>query len=81
MSNFLTCIFVYFYVVSSTKVMAQIDQREFFESKIRPVLVEHCYECHNSWGKAKSQLTLDSRDGLLKGGNEGPSIIPGNPEA
>ena len=80
MSNFLTCIFVYFYVVSSTKVMAQIDQREFFESKIRPVLVEHCYECHNSWGKAKSQLTLDSRDGLLKGGSEGPSIIPGKPE-
>ena len=53
---------------------------EFFESRIRPVLVEHCYECHNSSGKAKGKLALDYRDGLLKGGSEGPSIEPGKPE-
>ena len=46
---------------------------DFFEAKIRPVLVEHCYECHNSSGKAKAKLVLDYKDGLLKGGSEGPA--------
>ena len=50
---------------------------EFFESKIRPVLVAECYECHDA-KKQKGDLRLDYRDGLLKGGEEGPSIIPGD---
>ncbi len=49
---------------------------EFFESKIRPVLVAECYECHDA-KKQKGDLRLDYRDGLLKGGEEGPSIVPG----
>ena len=53
---------------------------EFFEAKVRPVLVEHCYECHNSSGKAKGKLALDYRDGVLKGGSEGPSVVPGKPD-
>ena len=56
------------------------EGNDFFESKIRPVLVEHCYECHNSSGKAKAKLILDFKDGLLKGGSEGPAIVPGKPE-
>ncbi|MFM2211786.1 MAG: hypothetical protein RL639_980 [Verrucomicrobiota bacterium] len=50
---------------------------EFFESKIRPVLVAECYECHDA-KKQKGDLRLDYRDGLLKGGEEGPSIVPGD---
>ena len=48
---------------------------EFFESKIRPVLVAECYECHDA-KKQKGDLRLDYRDGLLKGGEEGPALIP-----
>jgi hypothetical protein len=50
---------------------------EFFETKIRPVLVAECYECHDA-KKQKGDLRLDYRDGLLKGGEEGAAIIPGD---
>ncbi|HEV3029204.1 MAG TPA: DUF1549 domain-containing protein, partial [Planctomycetota bacterium] len=54
---------------------------EFFEKKIRPVLVERCYSCHSGEAKKlKGELYLDSREGLLKGGETGPSILPGDPE-
>jgi Protein of unknown function (DUF1553)/Protein of unknown function (DUF1549)/Planctomycete cytochrome C len=54
-------------------------RREFFEAKVRPVLAVHCYNCH---GAAKQQggLRVDSRDGLLKGGESGTSLIPGQPD-
>ena len=53
----------------------------FFERKVRPILVESCYECHSlESGKSKGDLLLDSRDALLKGGELGPAIVPGNPE-
>jgi mono/diheme cytochrome c family protein len=55
-------------------------QLEFFEKKIRPVLAEHCYQCHSAGAeKLKADLYLDSKDGLLKGGASGPAIVPGNP--
>ena len=54
---------------------------EFFESRIRPVLVKHCYECHSSAAaEAKGGLLLDFRDGGQKGGESGPAIVPGHPE-
>lgn len=54
---------------------------DFFESKIRPILVEHCYECHStSKGKAKGGLLLDSKEGVIAGGDSGPAIVPGDPE-
>ncbi|HEX3313387.1 MAG TPA: DUF1549 domain-containing protein, partial [Gemmataceae bacterium] len=54
---------------------------EFFEKKIRPLLAENCYSCHSpSAKKLKAHLRLDSRDGLLKGGDTGPAIVPGSPE-
>jgi mono/diheme cytochrome c family protein len=54
----------------------------FFEQKIRPVLVEHCYECHSAEAKKlKGNLFLDSKAGWQKGGDSGkPAIIPGKPE-
>ncbi|MDB6041334.1 MAG: hypothetical protein JWM99_5175, partial [Verrucomicrobiales bacterium] len=55
---------------------------EFFEKRIRPVLVEHCYECHSaSSQKVKGGLRTDSRVLLLKGGESGPAIVPDKPEA
>src|SRR5262245_57529212 len=54
---------------------------EFFESKIRPVLVDRCYQCHSQKAeKLKGDLYLDSREAILKGGENGPAIVPGNPE-
>lgn len=53
---------------------------EFFESRIRPVLVENCYECHCSQVESpKGALRLDSAEGLRKGGDSGPVIEPGKP--
>jgi hypothetical protein len=56
---------------------------EFFEQKIRPVLVEHCLKCHSVEAdhakKLKASLYLDSRDGLRKGGESGPAIVPHKP--
>ncbi len=54
------------------------EETKFFESKIRPVLANQCLECHSS-GKSKGGLALDHRDGLLKGGDSGPAIVPGKP--
>ena len=54
---------------------------EFFESKVRPVLVESCYACHSAQAeKLKGGLYLDTKDGLLKGGDSGPAIVPGDVE-
>ncbi len=56
-------------------------QTDFFEKKIRPVLVKDCYNCHSAeGGRVKGGLRLDTRDGLLKGGESGPAIVPGNPD-
>ena len=56
-------------------------QTEFFENKIRPVLATSCLKCHNAAeGKTKGGLALDTREGLLKGGDSGPAVVPGNPE-
>ncbi len=57
------------------------DQIEFFEKKIRPVLVESCYKCHSTEpdAKIKGGLALDTKEGLLRGGDSGPAVVPGNP--
>jgi hypothetical protein len=52
---------------------------EFFEAKIRPVLVKHCYSCHSADSKElRGGLYVDSRDGLRKGGDNGPAVVPGD---
>src|SRR5207247_9732822 len=53
---------------------------EFFEKKVRPVLAAHCFPCHSTGKKQRGHLTLDSRAGLLKGGDTGPAVLPGHPE-
>jgi len=62
----------------------QAARAEFFEKRIRPVLVAHCYECHSAdavkAGELKGGLQLDTRDGLLAGGDSGAAIVPGKPD-
>src|SRR5690349_5533034 len=55
------------------------QQIEFFEAKIRPILVESCFDCHTA--DEKGGLRLDSRERLLKGGDSGPAVVPGSPDA
>ncbi len=58
------------------------QQLEFFEAKVRPLLSEHCVECHSDRAKKlQAGLHLDSRAGLLKGGEGGPAIVPGKADA
>jgi hypothetical protein len=59
-------------------VQAQ-EPNDWFESKVRPILVEHCYECH-SGTKSKGGLLLDSKRGWSQGGQSGPAILPGDPD-
>ena len=58
------------------------DSIEFFETRIRPVLVEKCYSCHSEQSKKlKGDLKVDSAAALLRGGESGmPSVVPGHPE-
>ncbi len=54
---------------------------EFFESKIRPLLANTCYQCHSRQSKkVKGGLLLDSPEGLLKGGDSGPILVTGDPD-
>jgi hypothetical protein len=57
---------------------AEVD---FFEKKVRPVFVEHCYQCHSAQAKKlKGELRLDTVGGLRKGGETGPLFVPGKPK-
>ena len=58
------------------------EQRTFFESKIRPVLAGKCYSCHSAQAKeVEGGLLLDNRQGVQKGGEDGPIIVPRNPDS
>lgn len=57
------------------------EDAKFFENKIRPALVKHCYECHSADAKeVGGKLLLDSRDALLKGGEAGSPVVVGKPD-
>ncbi len=65
--------------MASEKIAFSADEIAFFESKIRPVLDEKCYSCHSAASKSlKAGLKLDSRAGLLAGGDSGPAVVPGD---
>lgn len=54
---------------------------QFFETQIRPVLIGHCYSCHSVDAKSvRGGLLLDSREGMLRGGDSGPAVVPGDVE-
>jgi hypothetical protein len=55
-------------------------QLDYFEGKVRPVLIKHCYECHShKTGTSEGGLYLDTRAGMIKGGESGTAVVPGNP--
>lgn len=56
------------------------DNGEFFAANIQPILEANCFECHSHDKKIKGGLALDSRSGILKGGEGGPILVPGKPE-
>ena len=71
-------------VVLSHAMMATaadtVAQTEFFENRIRPILIDHCYDCHGP-DEASGKLRLDSKSGWVRGGEGGPAIVPGDPTA
>jgi mono/diheme cytochrome c family protein len=58
--------------------LAEDERAEFFEKRIRPVLVQQCFPCHTQY--RHGGLRVDSREALLKGGKTGPAVVPGKPE-
>lgn len=61
---------------------AAANGARFFETKVRPLLVEHCYDCHSeSAGERKGGLLLDRESGWLKGGDTENAVVPGEPES
>jgi len=79
MKSILTFIFALLCVLPSYSITK--DESDFFEKKIRPVLVEKCYKCHSTEAKkAKGQLLLDNQESTLKGGETGPAVVPNDLE-
>lgn len=65
-------------VATSGEVGAASPAGDFFETRVRPIFVNNCNGCHTA--AASSGLRVDSLAALLKGGNSGPAIVPGDPE-
>ena len=67
---------------SSAIMGADREGTDYFESYVRPVLAQQCYACHGGEiPQPQAGLRVDSRDGLLAGGNSGPALVPGDPDA
>ena len=76
---FVLLLFLGFAVGIPSRVIAADDAGvDFFERKIRPVLVKHCYKCHSADSKSiKGGLQLDTKAGIRKGGDSGKAVVPG----
>ncbi|MGE0756874.1 MAG: DUF1553 domain-containing protein [Pirellulaceae bacterium] len=66
--------------VSMVGAQEQAADYKFFEDRIRPLLIQHCYDCHGP-DTAEGNLRLDTRSGWERGGDRGPAIVPGDPSA
>ena len=63
--------------IASAQTLEEID---FFEKRVRPVLAENCFACHGQQApQPMSGLRVDTRDALLQGGDRGPAVVPGKP--
>ncbi|WP_166828085.1 DUF1553 domain-containing protein [Thalassoroseus pseudoceratinae] len=66
---------------AGTLLADDAEQAEFFESKVRPLLFKHCYECHSAESEElKGGLAVDTKSGWVTGGDSGPAIVPGKPD-
>lgn len=77
----LPCLAICGLVTCSLATAAPPDSVEFFEQRIRPVLVEHCYSCHAADTDQEGGLSLDTKQGWQVGGDSGAAIVPGDSEA
>ena len=71
-------------ILIGSEALASEDRKgvAFFETRIRPVLIQHCYECHAPGAdEIGGKLFLDSREGIRKGGESGPALVEGDAEA
>jgi len=70
--------------VAAESAVTTAEQSEFFENRVRPLLVEKCFGCHSAAAEADGTmmagLRIDSLAGLLKGGDSGPAVVPNEPE-
>ena len=62
-------------------IATHADDAEFFESRIRPLLIARCYECHSAATEQNGGLALDSKPGWEQGGDSGSAIVSGDPES
>jgi mono/diheme cytochrome c family protein len=67
-----------FFPEATPVAKTEASSKEFFESRIRPVLAQQCFICHTN--SKSGGLRLDSRDDMLKGGKSGPAVVPGDAE-
>ncbi len=80
-AGFLGCMAATLVFSPSGRAADDAAREAFFEKRIRPLLIAHCYECHSQEsGKRKGGLLLDSRRGWEKGGDSGPALAPGDVE-
>ena len=76
-SGVLTCWLLVWPAIASAQTLEEID---FFEMRVRPVLAENCFACHSGQTQQPmSGLRVDTRDALLQGGDRGPAVVPGQP--
>ncbi|MGP0064233.1 MAG: PSD1 and planctomycete cytochrome C domain-containing protein [Isosphaeraceae bacterium] len=81
-ANFLSLVLLTVGTAWADDRKSDLEGVDFFESRVRPVLVEHCYKCHSAQSKPiKGGLRLDSLDAMQKGGDMGPAVVPGNLDA
>ncbi len=71
---------IYIFAASTLFAATTSPQLDFFESRIRPILAQECYECHSTATKQKGGLVLDSHPGWQAGGDSGDAIKPGDPK-
>lgn len=77
-----SCVTFGYIVAGSASAAGSSDELRFFEQKIRPLLVEHCYECHSEEaGEQQGGLLLDRRSGWIEGGDTNKAVVPGEPDA
>ena len=67
------------FAAAQQQVQLSPQELEFFEAKIRPALIEYCYDCHSAEAKVKGGLQVDGKVALLKGGSTGPAVVPNKP--
>src|ERR1700754_2203998 len=69
-----------FLLLTAAAAAQPVPERvEVFEKKVRRVLVTRCYACHSADTKPAGGLRVDDRNGLLRGGDSGPAVVPGDP--